>query len=246
MNRSAHAIVLCLVLSPAACRSDTEQTAAAAAKRTAATVPAAIDGPRGQVSYMVGLDMAKRLAPIKDEVDIDTVVIALRAAHAGAPPRLDEAQIAKVRSGFVEHLQRKRQAGQQALAQKNLAEGDRYLADNRKQAGVVTTASGLQYRIERPGRGARPAADGTVRVNYVGRLLDGSEFESTYATDHPAEFPLNQIMPGLREGLMLMSPGAKHRFWVPARLGYGETGVPGQIEPNATLVFDLELLEIAR
>jgi len=245
MNRFAHAIAFCLVLSPAACSSDAGQTAAAAAK-PAAAVPAAIDGPRGQVSYMVGLDMAKRLAPIKDEVDIDTVVSALRAAHAGAPPRLDEAQIAKVRSDFVEHLQRKREAGQQALAQKNLGEGSRYLADNGKQTGVVTTASGLQYRVERAGRGARPAADGTVRVNYVGRLLDGSEFESTYATDHPAEFPLNQIMPGLREGLMLMSPGAKHRFWVPAKLAYGEAGLPGQIEPNATLVFDLELLEVAR
>lgn len=245
MNRFAHAIVFCLVLSPAACSSDAEQTAAAAAK-PAAAVPAAIDGPRGQVSYMIGLDMAKRLAPIKDEVDIDTVVSALRAAHAGAPPRLDEAQVAKVRSDFVEHLQRKREAGQQALAQKNLGEGSRYLADNGKQTGVVTTASGLQYRVERAGRGARPAADGTVRVNYVGRLLDGSEFESTYATDHPAEFPLNQIMPGLREGLMLMSPGAKHRFWVPAKLAYGEAGLPGQIEPNATLVFDLELLEVAR
>lgn len=245
MNRFAHAIVFCLVLSPAACSFDAEQAAAAAAK-PAAAVPAAIDGPRGQVSYMVGLDMAKRLAPIKDEVDIDTVVSALRAAHAGAPPRLDEAQIAKVRSDFVEHLQRKREAGQQALAQKNLGEGSRYLADNGKQTGVVTTASGLQYRVERAGRGARPAADDTVRVNYVGRLLDGSEFESTYATDHPAEFPLNQIMPGLREGLMLMSPGAKHRFWVPAKLAYGEAGLPGQIEPNATLVFDLELLEVAR
>jgi FKBP-type peptidyl-prolyl cis-trans isomerase FkpA len=243
MNRFAHALVLCLVLLPAACSSDTERAAATAAKPAAPAVPG---DSRSQVSYMVGLDLAKRLAPIKDEVDIDEVVSALRAAHAGAPARLDEAQIAKVRSGFVEHLQRKRQAGLQALAQKNLAEGDRYLADNGKQAGVVTTASGLQYRVERPGRGARPAADGTVRVNYVGRLLDGSEFESTYATDHPAEFPLNQIMPGLREGLMLMSPGAKHRFWIPAQLAYGEAGIPGQIEPNATLVFDLELLEIAR
>lgn len=243
MNRSAHAIVLCLVLLPAACRSDTEQ--AAPAQSVAPAAPAAGDS-RAQVSYMVGLDLAKRLAPIKGEVDIETVVSALRAAHAGAPARLDEAQIAKVRSDFVEHLQRKRQAGLQALAQKNLGEGRRLLADNGRQAGVVTTASGLQYRIERAGRGARPAADGTVRVNYVGRLLDGSEFESTYATDHPAEFPLNQIMPGLREGLMLMSPGAKHRFWIPAELAYGEAGIPGQIEPNATLVFDLELLEIAR
>ncbi|MGJ7902784.1 FKBP-type peptidyl-prolyl cis-trans isomerase N-terminal domain-containing protein [Lysobacter sp. 1R34A] len=243
MNRSAHALVFCLVVLPAACSSDTERAAATDARPAA---PAALGDSRSQVSYMVGLDMAKRLAPIKDEVDIDAVVSALRATHAGAPPRLDEAQIAKVRSDFVEHLQRKRQAGQHALAQKNRAEGNRYLADNRKQAGVITTASGLQYRVERAGRGARPAADGTVRVDYVGRLLDGSEFESTYATDHPAEFPLNQIMPGLREGLMLMSPGAKYRFWVPAQLAYGETGVPGQIEPNATLVFDLELLEIAR
>lgn len=132
------------------------------------------------------------------------------------------------------------------MAQKNRSEGERYLADNARRDGVATTASGLQYRIERGGRGAAPSAASTVRVNYVGRLLDGREFESTYATDHPAEFPLNRIMPGLREGLMLMAPGAKSRLWIPAALAYGEAGVPGQIEPNATLVFDVELLEVAR
>ncbi|MBX9400544.1 FKBP-type peptidyl-prolyl cis-trans isomerase [Lysobacter sp. BMK333-48F3] len=241
MNRAAHALALCLLVLPAACGSDTRPAASAA---KAATL--ALDGPRDKVSYMVGLDLAKRIGPIEDEVDIDTVVAALRAAHAGAPAQLDDKQIAAIRSEFVAHLQAKRDAAQKALAQKNRSEGERYLADNARRDGVATTASGLQYRIERGGRGTAPSAASTVRVNYVGRLLDGREFESTYATDHPAEFPLNRIMPGLREGLMLMAPGAKSRLWIPAALAYGEAGVPGQIEPNATLVFDVELLEVAR
>jgi len=241
MNRVVHALVLCLLVLPAGCGSDSRSAAGPAnAPRLA------LDDPRDKVSYMVGLDLAKRVGPIKDEVDLDTVVAALRAAHAGAPAQLDDRQIATIRSEFVAHLQAKRDAAQKALAQKNRSEGERYLSENARRDGVATTASGLQYRVERGGRGATPSADSTVRVNYVGRLLDGSEFESTYATDHPAEFPLNRVMPGLREGLMLMTPGAKSRLWVPAALAYGEAGVPGQIEPNATLVFDVELLEVAR
>lgn len=243
MNRAAHALVLCLLILPAACGSGAGPTTSA----TSAKAPRPkLDDPRDRVGYMVGLDLAKRIGPIKDEVDIDTVIAALRAAHAGAPAQLDDKQIAAVRSEFVAHLQAKRDAALKALAQKNRSEGERYLSDNARRDGVATTVSGLQYRIDRNGSGAKPSAESTVRVNYVGRLLDGREFESTYATDHPAEFPLNRIMPGLREGLMLMAPGAKSRLWIPAALAYGEAGVPGQIEPNATLVFDVELLEVAR
>ena len=97
----------------------------------------------------------------------------------------------------------------------------------------------------REGKGAHPGPNDTVRVNYLGKLLDGSKFESTYDTDHPAEFVLAQVMPGWTEGVQLMSPGSQYRFWIPARLAYGERGMAGQIEPNSVLVFEIELLEIA-
>lgn len=110
---------------------------------------------------------------------------------------------------------------------------------------MITTASGLQYQVMRAGKGAHPKANDTVRVNYLGRLLDGSKFESTYDTDHPAEFVLAQVMPGWTEGVQLMTPGSQYRFWIPAKLAYGERGMAGQIEPNSVLVFEIELLEIA-
>ena len=207
--------------------------------------PVRLDDARAKASYMVGLDLAKQVAPVRDEVDIDTVVVALRAAHAGKQPLLDETQLAQIRKDFVRQLQDKRKAEQSALAKKNLERGRDFLAENGAKPGVVTTASGLQYRVIRDAGGAKPAADATVRVNYVGSVLDGKEFENSYAIDHPSEFPLNQVMPGLREGLMLMPAGSKYRFWIPAAQGYGEHGVPGRVEPNATLVFDIELLEIA-
>jgi FKBP-type peptidyl-prolyl cis-trans isomerase len=99
--------------------------------------------------------------------------------------------------------------------------------------------------VLKPGTGPRPGPADTVRVNYAGTLLDGREFESTWKLDHPAEFALGQVMPGLREAIVLMPTGSRHRVWIPAALAYGEAGVPGTIEPNSTLVFEIELLAVA-
>ncbi|HEV8694244.1 MAG TPA: FKBP-type peptidyl-prolyl cis-trans isomerase [Lysobacter sp.] len=204
-----------------------------------------LDSEKARVSYMVGLDVARDLAPIKDELDLAIVDQAIRTALAGEKPLLNEAALKTTREEFTRHLREKREAERQALAAKNHREGEAFLAANAKKPEVQTTPSGLQYQVLRTGTGAKPKADDTVRVNYIGSLLAGREFENTYAIDHPAEFPLSQVMPGLREALPLMPVGGKYRFWIPARLAYGAQGVPGTIEPNATLVFDVELLAIA-
>lgn len=241
MNRVAHvALIALLPIALSACQPKSGETTT-----SQDAAPLRLDDARAKTSYMVGLDLAKQVAPVRDEVDIETVVAALRAAHAGRKPQLDEAQIVQIRKDFVRQLQDKRKAEQAVLAKKNLERGREFLAENAAKPGIVKTASGLQYQIVRDAKGAKPTAESTVRVNYIGAVLDGKEFENTYAIDHPSEFPLGQIMPGLREGLMLMPTGSKYRFWVPAAQGYGEVGVPGQVEPNATLVFDVELLEIA-
>lgn len=200
---------------------------------------------RERASYMVGLDLAKNVAPVRDEVDIELVVQALRDAHAGRDVLLDAAQADAVRQQFTQHLRARRDAAQAALAVKNRDSGAAFLARNAKESGVKVTASGLQYRVLRAAAGPRPQATDTVRVNYVGSLLDGRTFENSYAIDHPASFALSQVMPGLAEAIQLMPLGAKYRFWLPAALAYAEPGLPGQIEPNATLVFEVELLEIA-
>jgi len=229
-------LVLALSLALAACPPE---------KPSASTRVTKLETEQQRVSYMVGLDVARNLEPIKDELDLAIVDQAIRDALANKQPLLDKAAVDATRATFTAHLREKREAEQKALATKNQREGEVFLATNAKQPNVQTTASGLQYQVLNTGAGPKPGADATVRVNYIGKLLDGREFENTYAIDHPAEFPLAQIMPGWREGLTLMPVGSKYRLWIPATLAYAERGVPGTIGPNATLVFDVELLAIA-
>jgi FKBP-type peptidyl-prolyl cis-trans isomerase len=120
----------------------------------------------------------------------------------------------------------------------------KYLAENAKKAGVVTTASGLQYQVVREGTGPRPAATDTVLVHYEGRLLDGTVFDSSYQRGQPAAFPLNAVIPGWTEGVQLMTTGSKYRFTVPPELAYGSAGAGGVIPPGAVLEFDVELLAV--
>lgn len=126
----------------------------------------------------------------------------------------------------------------------NVAEGAAYLAENAKKEGVTTTASGLQYEVLAQGEGKSPASEtSTVKVHYKGTLLDGTEFDSSYSRGEPATFPLNRVIPGWTEGVQLMKEGSKYRFTIPSNLAYGERAT-GNITPNSTLIFDVELLEV--
>ena len=130
---------------------------------------------------------------------------------------------------------------------KTLAEGQAFLAKNAKAPGVVTTASGLQYQVVTEGKGPKPKAGDVVRVHYKGATLDGKTFDSSYDRGQPVVFPLDQVVPGWQEGLQLMPVGSKYKLWIPGNLGYGEKGTPGgPIGPNATLVFDVELIDIVK
>jgi len=129
-------------------------------------------------------------------------------------------------------------------AEENKAEGTAFLAENAQKKGIVTTASGLQYEVLKPGDGAKPTATSQVTVHYKGTTLGGNEFDSSYKRGMPATFPLNRVIPGWTEGLQLMQEGAKYRFYIPADLAYGERGAGRDIGPNATLIFDVELLKV--
>jgi FKBP-type peptidyl-prolyl cis-trans isomerase FkpA len=233
---------LALALSLAACSRAGDDPAKPINASAKTATP--LTNERERASYVVGLDLAKNVMPVKDDVDIEVVVQALREAYAGTP-RLDETEADAIRRRFTQRLREQRDIEQRALASKNRDIGAAYLAENARRDGVVTTASGLQYQVMRAATGPHPKAGDTVRVNYIGHLIDGRRFEDTYAIDHPAAFPLAQVMPGLREALQLMPVGAQYRFWLPSALGYGEGGLAGQIEPNTLLVFEVELLEIA-
>lgn len=200
---------------------------------------------RGKVGLLVGSDVGRSLAPIQQELDLPILLQAVRTVLSGGTPLLDEAEAAGVREAFSQRVQAKMEAEAAAVASINLAKGEAFLARNRSVKGVTTTPSGLQYMVLRQGAGARPRPGDRVRVNYHGTLLDGTVFDSSYDRGKPEEFPLGQVIPGWTEGLGLMPVGAKYRFWIPAKLAYGERGTPGgPIGPNATLVFDVELLEI--
>lgn len=224
-----------------------EDKAGAAAADNDIAKSSGLKTEKEQASYMVGMSVGKSLEPIKDDVDIDTVVKAMKTMMSGGKPLLTDEQAQQVAQAFDQRLQAKKMAEAEAAAKKNASEGEAFLAANAKKPGVKTTASGLQYQVLTEGKGAKPAADAMVKVHYKGELLDGTEFDSSHDRGEPAVFSLQQVAPGWAEGVQLMSVGSKYKLWIPSKLGYGEQGTPGgPIPPNATLVFEVELLDIVK
>lgn len=206
-----------------------------------AKAPVALD--KAKVSAMVGMDIGRGLLQVKDDIDLDAVFAAAKATLNGEEAPLSDEEAQQVRQAFMQQLQAKRVAEQKAEADKNKTAGDAYLAANKKKSGVKTTDSGLQYEVLTEGKGAKPKATDTVKVNYVGTKVDGTKFDSSYDRGEPATFPLNGVIKGWSEGLQLMSVGSKYRFVIPAGLAYGENAPP-TIGPNAALIFEVELLGI--
>jgi FKBP-type peptidyl-prolyl cis-trans isomerase len=198
-----------------------------------------------QVSYTIGMAMGKQLSEIKDEVNLDTVVKALRAQMAGEKVLVTDEQAQKIMQEFGQKMQAKQIAKMMEEGKANQEKGDKFLAENGKKPGVVTTPSGLQYQVMTAGKGAKPTVADGVKVNYKGTLLDGKEFDSSYKRGEPAVLPLGGVIPGWSEGLQLMQVGSKYKFWIPAKLAYGEQAPP-MIGPNQVLEFEVELLDIVK
>ena len=163
---------------------------------------------------------------------------------SGAKPLMASDQVMAVQQEFSKTMQEKQMAEMKAESEKNTKEGSEFLAKNKSEKGVVTTASGLQYTILKQGTGAKPTATDIVSVNYRGTFIDGKEFDNSYTRGQPATFPVNGVIPGWTEALQLMPVGTKVKLFVPGNLGYGERGMGQQIPPNKTLLFEVELLSI--
>ena len=217
----------------------TAPAAAGAAKD--AKPPVAID--KNKISTMVGMDIGRGLTQIKDDIDIKVVEQALEQTLKGEKTSLTQEEALQVRQAYMQQMQAKRVTEQKASAEKNKTEGTAFLAKNKSKSGVKTTASGLQYEVEKEGTGPKPKATDTVKDNYLGTKIDGTKFDSSYDRGQPATFPLNGVIKGWSEGLQLMPVGSKYKFYVPADLAYGENA-PGPIGPNATRIFEVELLGI--
>ncbi|MEH6414048.1 FKBP-type peptidyl-prolyl cis-trans isomerase [Pseudomonas sp. CGJS7] len=200
-----------------------------------------------QDSYLIGMDMGRSLELLKDDLDMAVLQKSMQANMKGDKPLLSDEEAQQIRQRLQEKVRNKQVEKMVAMAKKNQEEGEKFLAANGKKPGVVTTASGLQYQMVTEGKGAKPKASDTVRVHYKGALLDGKTFDSSYDRNEPATFPLGAVVPGWQEGIALMPVGSKFKLWIPSKLGYGEQGTPGgPIGPNATLVFDVELLDIVK
>ncbi|MFC0679264.1 FKBP-type peptidyl-prolyl cis-trans isomerase [Lysobacter korlensis] len=252
MNRFPRVALIALmsVAAVSGCEQNAENAADKPVTAAQQKDPNAIPGlatEKERVSYMVGMDLAKSLEPVKDEIDLDTMNRALKASLAGEKALMTEEQAQQVREAFTQKMQTQQVQKMMAAAKENETKGQAFLAENAKKPGVQTTASGLQYQVLSEGTGPKPKATDAVRAHYKGMLLDGKVFDSSYERGEPATFVLPQMVPGWQEGIPLMNVGSKYRFWIPSKLGYGEQGTPGgPIPPNATLVFEVELLDIAK
>ena len=197
-----------------------------------------------QLGYSYGYVMGRTNAETLKDLNLDAFIQGLKQATSGQASNLTDEEMAKALSLYKKQNESKQLQQFKALADKNLAEGTAYLAENAKKAGITTRPSGLQYQILKSGTGKTPTASSKVKVDYEGRLIDGTVFDSSIARNQPVEFQASQVIPGWTEGLQLMKEGAKYRFFIPAKLAYGEMGSGDSIEPNSTLIFDVELLNV--
>ena len=191
-----------------------------------------------KVSYALGIGIGRQLADMgANDIVTEDFAAAMKDVLTGAQLHIDEAE---AQAMVQEYLQKK---GEERL--KNVkAEGEAFLTDNAKKEGIVTLPSGLQYQVLQEGNGKSPKATDQVKCHYEGTLINGKVFDSSYRRGEPATFPLNGVIAGWTEGLQLMKEGAKYRFFIPFNLAYGTRGAGQDIPPYATLIFDVELIEV--
>jgi peptidyl-prolyl cis-trans isomerase len=200
-----------------------------------------------RISYALGLSMGNNFRSSGiDKIDVDDFAAGVAAVYSGEKPRMtyDEAK-AEIQAYFQAMEERQRAAAAE-MGKVNAAAGEAFLKDNGAREKVMTTASGLQYEVLEEGTGAQPSAGDQVTVHYTGKLIDGTVFDSSVERGEPATFGVTQVIPGWVEALQLMKEGAKWRLFIPSNLAYGPNGAGGVIGPNATLIFDVELIKVIK
>nr|WP_314692806.1 FKBP-type peptidyl-prolyl cis-trans isomerase [uncultured Prevotella sp.] len=198
-----------------------------------------------KLSYALGIGIGSQLAGMgAKELNIDDFAQAIKDVISGSELKVDNAEAQTLVQNFFQEQEAKQQAAAAEAGKAAKAAGEAFLAENGKKDGIVTLPSGLQYQVLKEGNGKKPSATDQVVCHYEGTLIDGTVFDSSYQRNQPATFGLNQVIPGWTEGVQLMQEGAKFRFFIPYKLAYGERGAGAQIPPFATLVFDVELIEV--
>ncbi|MCG6918710.1 MAG: FKBP-type peptidyl-prolyl cis-trans isomerase [Deltaproteobacteria bacterium] len=197
---------------------------------------------KAKESYSVGYQFGQNLKKMEADLDPEVMTAAIRDGLSGKESRLSDEEMRAAVASLREKTVAAMQASIKEQAQKNLAEGEKFLAENKIKEGVKTTGSGLQYKVIEEGEGSSPKAGDTVTVHYRGTFVDGTEFDSSYQRGEPATFPLTGVIPGWTEALQLMKKGSKWVLFIPSDLAYGERGAGSRIPPNSTLIFEVELI----
>ena len=199
-----------------------------------------------KLSYALGHNIGHQLKEmgLQGSLSVDDYAEAVRDVLEGRAAKMGAEEAHMVLQQFFSELEARQQAAAAERGKAARSEGEAFLAENKKQPGVVTTASGLQYTVLQEGTGRQPKASDTVRCHYEGTLIDGTVFDSSYRRGQPAEFGLRQVIAGWTEGVQLMSEGAKYRFYIPWQLAYGERGAGADIPPYAALIFTVELIKV--
>jgi FKBP-type peptidyl-prolyl cis-trans isomerase FklB len=244
------AVLLVGVLAAQVCYSISQasaQSPAGGEKATTAPATAPATGPVqiSQVSYGIGVELARNFKREGVDVDPDMLAKGLKDVAAGGKLLMTDEEMAKVMSAYRVELMQKQEKMRAAAVEKNAKEGEAFLAKNKTQEGVVTLPSGLQYKIIKAGDGKKPAATDTVECQYRGTLIDGTEFDSSSRYGGtPVSLNVSQVIPGWQEALQLMPVGSKWMLYIPSQLAYGAQGAGREIGPNATLIFELELVAV--
>ena len=232
MKKASHILLMLIVISLQACAdSDTKLN---------------LENPDQRLSYGLAYLTGKDLVNRGMIVDAEAYAAGIRDAVTDKNPQITEEEIRAEMVSFQEKMRAKQEEGKVVVAEKNEKEGAEFLKINSEKEGVIVTSTGLQYEVIEAGDGDSPSSEDTVEVHYRGTLLDGTEFDSSYARNQTVNFGVTQVIAGWTEALQLMSTGAKWKLFIPSDLAYGPGGAGGVIGPNATLIFEVELISIAK
>ena len=199
-----------------------------------------------KLSYALGLGIGQQLAQMGagSDLNVDDFAQSIKDVLAGNELKVSHREAQQLVQDYFAKKEEKMNAERAEKGKAAKAEGEKYLTENAKKDGVITLPSGLQYQVIKEGNGKKPSAKDSVKCHYEGFLIDGTVFDSSVQRGEPAVFGLQQVIAGWTEGLQLMQEGAKYRFFIPYRLAYGEGGAGQMIPPFATLIFDVELIEV--
>ena len=199
-----------------------------------------------KTSYCLGMDIGASFKKLPVPINLDAALEGIKAVFHGEKQQIDQQEFMELMRKFQQELRAAAEKQAAAAGEDNRKQEQEFLAKNKEDKDVVTTASGLQYKVLQAGTGARPTANSVVTVHYTGTLPDGTVFDSSVKRGEPATFPVNGVIPGWTEALQIMQVGSKYKLFIPAALAYGKRGAGQLIGPDQMLIFEVELLDIQK